>query len=524
MLTAVRGIGDWSNLAALRLPDTDDVMRLVQVRDWLAGQSFSDLDQHRMGVFGSTTMHWSRLADLGPAAIIALITPFAGSALAERAALILWPGILFLAFVLIGAGCARRLGGHAAVPIAVVLFALAWPAASLFVPGRIDHHGLQLVLLMTALLATLNGSRRRNGFASGLAIATSLAIGMEMAVPIAVLCGWMVFEWIGSAIRTGGRLEGASLGLGLGLAIAMATAPDAWKYAACDGFTAQVAAGAVGVAVAFGTLAAIGRKVQSLKSRAAIAMLVGLMLLGFAAIFAPTCLTDPYGAVDPFVRMHWLSQVEEARGLLAFPMLQIIANGGLALAGLIAGAVFFARRPAPGWILVWMLVASTFLVGLHQVRSMQVAAALAPIMLAPVVATVRARQDWATPLAWLASIGIVYQLPATLMPASEARSRDTSCDVASAIDRLRSLPPSTVLAPIDLGPLLLAQTGHRIIAGPYHRNDAGIAAWIEIERLPVADRPDAARAIGVRYLLECDRDLARLTDLRIGSADDRERL
>lgn len=499
-------------------------MRLVQVRDWLAGQSFSDLDQHRMGVSGPTAMHWSRLGDLGPAAIIATITPFAGSALAERAALTLWPATLFLAFMLIGAGCARRLGGHAATPIAVILLALAWPAASLFIPGRIDHHGLQLVLLMTALLATLNGSRRRNGFGSGLAMAASLAIGMEMAVPIAVLCGWMIIEWIGSSDRTGYRLEGVSLGLGLGLAIAIATAPDAWQYAACDGFTSQVAAGAAGAAIALGTLALLGRNVQDRKPRAAIAMSVGLILFGVVANFAPACLTDPYGAVDPFVRMHWLSQVEEARGLLALPQVQIIANAGLALAGLIAGAVFFARRPAPGCTLVWLLVASTLLVGLHQVRSMQVAAALAPILLAPVVAAVRTRRDWKTPVAWLASIGIVYQLPATFMPAAEARGRDASCDIAGTVDRLRSLPPSTVLAPIDLGPLLLARTGHRVVAGPYHRNDAGIAAWITIERLPAADRPDAARSIGARYLLECDRGRARLTDLRIGAARVRERL
>ena len=40
---------DWANLSILRLPDTDDAMRLQQIRDWLGGQGWSDLSQHRLG-------------------------------------------------------------------------------------------------------------------------------------------------------------------------------------------------------------------------------------------------------------------------------------------------------------------------------------------------------------------------------------------------------------------------------------------------------------------------------------------
>jgi len=43
--------------------DNDDMMRLIQVRDFIAGQSWFDADQHRMGPDG-TAMHWSRVADI----------------------------------------------------------------------------------------------------------------------------------------------------------------------------------------------------------------------------------------------------------------------------------------------------------------------------------------------------------------------------------------------------------------------------------------------------------------------------
>jgi len=39
--------------------ENDDVMRLVQIRDLLAGQSWYDHSQYRMGGAGGTMIHWS---------------------------------------------------------------------------------------------------------------------------------------------------------------------------------------------------------------------------------------------------------------------------------------------------------------------------------------------------------------------------------------------------------------------------------------------------------------------------------
>ncbi len=87
-------VRDWANLSALRLPDTDDVMRLQQVRDWLDGQAWNDLVQHRLGAAGGA-MHWTRLADLGPRTLIAALAPLLGRHGAEVAAVVAWPIALF---------------------------------------------------------------------------------------------------------------------------------------------------------------------------------------------------------------------------------------------------------------------------------------------------------------------------------------------------------------------------------------------------------------------------------------------
>ena len=68
------------HLGAGRFPDTDDVMRLVQVRDLLGGQGWFDLYQHRMNPPEGTLMHWSRLVDAPLAGVreIAFFPPMTG--------------------------------------------------------------------------------------------------------------------------------------------------------------------------------------------------------------------------------------------------------------------------------------------------------------------------------------------------------------------------------------------------------------------------------------------------------------
>jgi len=63
------------------LGDTDDNMRMMQVRGLLHGQGWFDLQQHRLA---GSNIHWSRLVDLPIAGLILLLRPLVGGAAAER--------------------------------------------------------------------------------------------------------------------------------------------------------------------------------------------------------------------------------------------------------------------------------------------------------------------------------------------------------------------------------------------------------------------------------------------------------
>src|ERR1700748_2198698 len=84
----------WIRTGVFDAMSTDDVMRLVEVRDLMNGQGWFDLHQYRLGPPG-VLMHWSRLVDLSLAVSILLLKPLTGTQGAESVTVFLWPLLLF---------------------------------------------------------------------------------------------------------------------------------------------------------------------------------------------------------------------------------------------------------------------------------------------------------------------------------------------------------------------------------------------------------------------------------------------
>jgi hypothetical protein len=59
-------------------------------------------------------------------------------------------------------------------------------------------------------------------------------------------------------------------------------------------------------------------------------------------------------------------------------------------------------------------------------------------------------------------------------------ARQVACGEEPAMAALKSLPPGRVAGFVDQGPAILAYTPHSAIAGPYHRDAAGILDSYEI--------------------------------------------
>ena len=142
-------VAHWGNTAHT-LIDTDDAMRLVQMRDWLAGQGWFDLAQKRMAL--PYESHWSRLLDAALAGVFLFFSAFADHALAERLLRVIWP-LMLIAPALAGVcAIAWRLAGREAALLTLLLAVAGVPAYQQFTPGRIDHHNVQIALALLTLL------------------------------------------------------------------------------------------------------------------------------------------------------------------------------------------------------------------------------------------------------------------------------------------------------------------------------------------------------------------------------------
>src|ERR1700691_767961 len=110
----------WTETAQT-LSDMDDAMRLVQVREFLAGRGWFDLHEMRLGPPDGYDTHWSRLIDAGLAGMYLMFHQFVDNALAERLVRTVWPMLWLLPTMAGAAAIAWRVAGPAAIPFACLL-------------------------------------------------------------------------------------------------------------------------------------------------------------------------------------------------------------------------------------------------------------------------------------------------------------------------------------------------------------------------------------------------------------------
>ena len=134
------------------LGDTDDAVRLVSVRELLAGAPWFDTTLPRIGAPEPLVSHWSRLIDAPLGAMITAFSPLLGKGEAELATRILWPALLFFVLALIIANEAHRRAGALAAAFALYLVINSGAATVQFRPGRIDHHNAQILCAVAGLL------------------------------------------------------------------------------------------------------------------------------------------------------------------------------------------------------------------------------------------------------------------------------------------------------------------------------------------------------------------------------------
>ncbi|MGA8171285.1 MAG: GtrA family protein [Methylocystis sp.] len=521
-----------------RFFDTDDAMRAVQVRDLLAGQAWFDMTTWRYDPPAGVFSHWSRVIDVPLAALYLLFGVFLDAEHAERATRLVFPLALLVTLFSLSPWLTRILAPTANRHVAVLLAFLSGAVFLQFVPGRIDHHAPQIVLLLTALGLFLRGlekDRARAMAPACVAMALSVAISLENLPFFAVMLAGlgMLFVVDGAKMRASMGWFAASALIAFPACFVATVGPTRYFLSTCDAYsTVHLMALVIG-ALGFAALALLTGRLQTTFARAAAVGAAGVAVIAPVLIVAPKCVGDPLGGLDPLLRELWLAHVTEARPLLSFwsgtPNL-VVVMGLPVILGFVAALVEAARAEKLArrrWFLVAGVIAIGFAAGMWQVRvfSSVTPIAMAPLVVAVIAISRRIGSGFSAftraLLAGVLCIGVSPMGLASVLPkhdrdsAVASASRPTEealCLMPAALEPLKHISPARIIGSINLGPYLLAQTHHSVFAGPYHRDNHGNRIVVDTFLAPPDEAERIARAAGAEIVLWCGRDVSEFAE------------
>lgn len=520
---------DWPFDKVRFLSGTDDLLRMVNVRDLLGGQSWFDLHQYRLGLPGGTLMHWSRLVDL-PIAVLMMATKAIAPSHAEIITATLWPFALFVAALMGFMVAVQRISGVSNMLPGLVIGGFGLVASGVFDTGSIDHHNVQLALALWLVALIMPSKTQTRDFAiAGILASMMLAIGME-ALPIIIAAGLAVVVRLmleGDALAVPVRRFGLGLALSLLVLFFALVGPQNYGGKTCDSYSLfHLCCGGIGgLALYLGLSPTVQARLP--RPHLTAPLIAGGLAILIAVLFFRSCLADPVGSLDPKLKLFWLDSVFEAQSAFRIAQLDpwllpslfgmpLLAIGWLAL------EVRRGKHRAVATGLLILVVIATA-VTVFQMRGTEFSTPLSALALAGLVTMLSEGIGKQRPIllisTWLLSCAIIWKLFSTagialfahghsgpLIAGAGVKQAGALCHSTESLSALEREPAGTVAAANGLGPDILFSTPHRVLAGPYHRNVEGNLAWINA----MIGTPDEAQKIltgaGTTLLAICPDD------------------
>lgn len=512
----------WPAIAGFQFTDPDDIMRLLEVRAWLGGQSWFDVTQYRLNPPAGFAMHWSRFVDLPIGALIALIRPWASQRVAETIALVIVPMVTLTIVTLTVSAMTRRLFGTAVALLAALFCFLNAGTFSAIWPMRIDHHGWEAAAGLGIVFFLTRDRRPRDAALAGLCAAWWTHISLEGIAFTAGAAAWLGLRWLLAPEEERWRLP-AFLGTLAGAAILLFAAthrPALWARTYCD--AVSPAHMVVFATAALLTFAAAWLRPAAWPLRAMALAMAAATCGAIYAGWAPQCARGPFASLSPLVYHIWYLNVLEGlpvwRQGLAGAAFWILCP----LTGLI-GAIVAIRTNAPGPTRVCLadyagLLAIATMIGVLVLRASIFANLLAlPGQAALIVALLARVEGWnmvARVLARVLTIvlfspmgpPLILQHLAHPVATTTASPVGNRCGIVDSFAPLDALPPATFMTPFDIAPALIAGSHHDAIASGYHRNTMAMEDVLRFFGSDGTTARTIARQHAATYLAYCTGD------------------
>jgi len=513
-------VGSWER-AGETLGDMDDAMRLLQVRHFLDGHAWFDLHEPRLGPLGYES-HWSRLIDAGLAGLFLLFNVFTDAASAERLMRAVWPMLWVAPAVLGMVAAAWRLAGRDAAIVALLLAMAGLPAFQQFLPGRIDHHNVQIALAVLVLATTVWSDRRPwTAWAAGALSGLALAIGLENLIFVALCGAAFALRYAVDRTAAGALVRyGAALAASAAAAFLVSVPPDHWGRTVCD----EIAINWAAPAIVAGALLALGAgrlEARSVRMRGALVAAVAAAAGAIFVALEPHCLGGPYAMMDPRLRAIWFDHVSEmeplwkiaprspavAAAVIIFPAVSLMAT-------LLLGAAR-ERRGDPAYLTAASVLVAACILTVAVAKMCMYAMWLGMPLVAAGCMHLFARLRLTnlvsraavalllTPILLTAGV-IAIAEAAGAPPAAKQDGRVAGgCFRIANYAPLAALPPGLVATEIDFGSFVLASTPHSVLGAPYHRLAEGVLAAHDAFALPPDEAHVLFTRLNVDYVVTC---------------------
>lgn len=528
--------------------DSDDFLRLHQIRNWMGGQGWFDVSLPRMSLPDGGEMHWSRMVDVPIAGLIWVFDLFTETVIAERLAAIVWPTILIIACVFVLLAVCEKLFPATKRLLALLFVVTCITSLVEFAPSRIDHHGVQILFYCLTLLGLVNADKWFGHYLVGASIAFSIVIGLDVILLLVFILAWLGIEWVFAIdekgrglMRTGVAMAVASL-----LLYPLNVAPDNWLAENCDAISIVYLSAILLISLSFFTLASATKflafesviKTRFVRLAAGAALALASLAILYGAY--PQCSAGPMSGISPELNAEWLSNIVEAKGLIAYIRELDPSWIGIPLYLLViifAGLILMIKgKTPPRFLAIWATLVICFFLGFVQVRAYRIG------LFATVPMSVMIAQyfwDWASkryhsrlPAAYVATglVGLLMLsptwqligkamtaplLPEAVVQVQVATQEDVQqvliepalCDRQSDYAFLASVPKGNILNGINYGPAILVFTEHSVTGGNYHRNEMAI---LDIQRFFGSEQDKALEIIKRRnadYVMLCNIEL-----------------
>ncbi len=510
---------------------TDDMTRLLQVRELAASGNWFDRTIPAIGAPEALRSHWSRLIDLPLLMLTGALGTVFSVATSELVTRVLWPSALLFALLFAVMREAERQSGLVAAIAVIVLAVNGASAIFQFNPGRIDHHNVQILCAVIGILYLQRSfADPKIGWWAGAFLGLGLTVGLESLFLIGAVIGLAaLFSCFANEMRDGiVRALIASL-IPVWAALLLTIAPAHWLQPACDELSLNLA---LMLTVGTAAYAVLYRKFAGAPATVWLGGLAagGGLALGAYLAVEPACAGGPFAMVDPAVKPVWLDHVIEVKSLFDFAMVTpsgAISFVACALLGCAAAGWAYQRQRDAGSLFALCVLVMATIYSCIYVKLMPYAMWLAIPALALAIARLpaigeipeRTVRFGAIVIAGQATIQVLVASLVALVSDIEATAKTkltastNSCQSRAYVRALDALPAGLVANELDLGPFIGLYAKHRVVSAPYHRIDKSILATFEFLKGTPAVAERVLRRLGANYVVVCRRDAKALAEI-----------